>query len=95
MAYALPSIERIRDKKLFEKEIQIVVIVPTRELAVQVNAEFKLISNQDKDFKSIALYGGMDIRQQIQDFKRSPHQVIVATPGRILDLIERKIVDFS
>lgn len=88
-AFLVPLIE----KTLKEYSRQTLVLAPTRELAIQIQDEFKKLT---KDFKlySTVCVGGTSIRPQIQSLRRKNHFVI-ATPGRILDLINQKKYDPS
>ncbi len=80
-AYALPAIESLKGENL-----QILVLCPTRELAIQVADEFRKIADPEK---VVAVYGGQEIVYQIKALRRGP-QIVVGTPGRILDHIRRK-----
>ncbi|UQS85002.1 DEAD/DEAH box helicase [Apilactobacillus apisilvae] len=83
-AFALPIIEHI---DLDNPNVQALVISPTRELAIQTKNEISRFG-KIKGVNTTAVYGGSDIRRQIKDLKRHP-QVIVGTPGRLLDHINR------
>lgn len=84
-AFGIPLIEKIDPKN---PNIQGLIIAPTRELAVQVSEEiYKL--GYDKRVKLLSVYGGQDISRQIRALKNNP-QVIVGTPGRLLDHINRR-----
>lgn len=84
-AFGIPLIEKIDPKKT---AIQALIIAPTRELAIQVSEEiYKL--GYDKRVKLLSVYGGQDISRQIRALKNNPH-IIVGTPGRILDHINRR-----
>ncbi|MDF2675893.1 MAG: ATP-dependent helicase [Bacillota bacterium] len=90
-AFAIPILEKIdRDVKL----PQAVVLLPTRELAVQVANEFKKIGKYMDGIKTVAVYGGADIRDQITKLKGGA-QIIVGTPGRVIDLIDRRVIKLS
>ena len=89
-AFAIPMLQRI-DPAI--KSIQGVVLVPTRELAVQVSGEINRLANHNQAH-ALPLYGGQRIRHQMHLLKRHP-QVVVATPGRMLDLLRRRIVNFG
>lgn len=89
-AFGLPIIQRMDTAK---HQIQAVVISPTRELAIQTQEELFRLS-KDKRGKVQVVYGGADIRRQIQNL-RNPPQILVGTPGRVLDHMRRKTVDFS
>ncbi len=84
-AFGIPMIEHIDPAS---GAIQGIVITPTRELAVQVAEELNRIG-QFKGVHALPIYGGQDIKWQINALKRKP-QVIVGTPGRLIDHIERR-----
>ena len=81
-AFALPLIEKLADNK--ELNAKVLVMTPTRELATQVAESFKSYSSESSNFKTIAIYGGTDYRNQISALKRKV-DVVVGTPGRIMD----------
>ena len=84
-AFGIPMIEKIDIKN---PNIQALIIAPTRELAIQVSEElYKL--GYDKKVRLLSVYGGQEISRQIRALKNKP-QVIVGTPGRILDHINRR-----
>lgn len=86
-AFVLPLI----DKLIGSKPVPTVLILaPTRELAIQINDEFKAFSSGLRMFSALAV-GGVDINRQIREIKRG-QQVIIGTPGRIKDLINRKVL---
>ncbi|MCP8971254.1 DEAD/DEAH box helicase [Ectobacillus ponti] len=84
-AFGLPLIEKINTRA---GTIQGIVIAPTRELAIQVSEELYKIG-YDKRVRILSIYGGQDINRQIRALKKQPH-IIVGTPGRILDHMNRK-----
>src|SRR3989338_6777553 len=86
-AFGLPMLEKI---DLFIKDIQVLILTPTRELAIQV-AEELLSFKSDENLKVLPIYGGQSIEMQIEHIKRNP-QIIVGTPGRILDHLRRKTI---
>jgi len=90
-AFCLPILQSI-DYKL--PKIQALVLVPTRELGQQVAREFFLFSKHLPRVFAEAVYGGAPIEDQIQRLKRSTH-VVVATPGRLLDLLDRKALSLT
>jgi ATP-dependent RNA helicase DeaD len=67
------------------------VLCPTRELCIQISSDFKAFARYTKDAKIVSVYGGAGIENQIRQVKKGA-PVIVATPGRLLDLINRKVV---
>ena len=88
-AYGLPLLERI-DPGI--KKVQGLILCPTRELGQQVAKQlFKFTKYTDKIFTE-AVYGGPQINKQINALKRPTH-IVVATPGRLIDLVSRKAVD--
>ncbi|WP_019244134.1 MULTISPECIES: DEAD/DEAH box helicase [Bacillus] len=87
VAFGIPLMEKIDTKA---EHVQGIVIAPTRELAIQVSEElFKL--GYGKRVRVLAVYGGQDIERQIRALKKKPH-IIVGTPGRLLDHINRKTI---
>lgn len=83
-AFLIPLINKIyqnRDQKAL-------IIVPTRELALQINQEFKDLS-RNMNLYSAFIIGGSNMFRQIQDLRQNPH-IVIATPGRLKDLIERR-----
>ncbi|KZL92141.1 DEAD/DEAH box helicase [Clostridium magnum] len=89
-AYGIPVLEKI---ELEEKLVQVVVLTPTRELAVQVSKEIDNLG-KFKRIRSTAIYGGQPIDLQTRVLKQRVH-IIVSTPGRILDHIGRGNIDLS
>lgn len=90
-AFGLPLIHRITE---FQKTPLGLVICPTRELCLQIAGDLENFSKQDKHVKIVAVYGGTDIRRQMKTIKDGV-AIIVATPGRLVDLINRRAVDLS
>jgi ATP-dependent RNA helicase DeaD len=88
-AYGLPLLHLINPK---QKEVQGLILSPTRELGQQIAKQlFRYTKYTDKIFTE-AVYGGAPIDKQINNLKRPTH-IIVATPGRLIDLVKRKAVD--
>ncbi len=71
---------------------QAIILVPTRELAVQVESEIKRIG-QFTPIRTVAVYGGQKITAQMKFLKHGP-EILVGTPGRVIDLLERRIINF-
>lgn len=90
-AFGIPIVETVNTKS---RKIQALVLVPTRELAIQVTKEIKDIGREKRIF-ALAVYGGKSIRHQIDFLKKGKDVVIVGTPGRIKDLIERKVLNLN
>ncbi len=72
---------------------QAIVLVPTRELAVQVDAEFKRLA-QFTPIRTVPVYGGQKIAAQMKFLKHHP-EILIGTPGRVIDLLDRRIIEFS
>lgn len=88
-AFGIPIIERIPAGK----GPHALILVPTRELAVQVRDEITKLS-KGRGTQCVALYGGKPIRAQIEKLHRNPG-IVVGTPGRVIDLMSRNALDFS
>lgn len=84
-AFGLPMLQKIDTSA---KEVQGLVIAPTRELAIQTQEELYRLG-RDKKVKVQVVYGGADIGRQIRSLKERPH-IVVGTPGRLLDHINRR-----
>jgi ATP-dependent RNA helicase DeaD len=84
-AFGLPLLNRI---DINNPEVQALVLSPTRELCMQIEVEFGKYAQFMKGFRSVAVYGGVPIGGQIRELKRGA-SVVVATPGRLIDLLER------
>jgi len=74
---------------LLSADVQALILSPTRELCIQISKDLNSYSKHTKDLKTTAVYGGADISKQIKELKNKP-QIVVGTPGRMLDLIKRK-----
>jgi ATP-dependent RNA helicase DeaD len=90
-AFALPLLSNIDEK---QKTPQILVLTPTRELAIQVAEAFQSYAKHIKGFHVLPIYGGADIGAQLRGLKRGA-QVVVGTPGRMLDHLKRKSLNLS
>jgi ATP-dependent RNA helicase DeaD len=90
-AFSLPILDMIDETS---RKIQLLVLCPTRELCLQIAKDIKNYSKYMKDIKTTAVYGGSSIMDQMRSLKDKP-QIIVGTPGRVIDLINRKALDFS
>jgi ATP-dependent RNA helicase DeaD len=89
-AFGIPMISKIDRSK---RQIQGLVIAPTRELAIQVGEELHRLG-QFKGIKTLPVYGGQHMERQIRALREGPH-IVVATPGRLLDHIRRKTINFN
>ncbi len=90
-AYGLPVLQKIDTNKT---DVQAVIMAPTRELCLQITDDLKDYSKYIKGLHVLAVYGGASIEPQIRALKKGV-QVIVATPGRLVDLMERKVANLS
>jgi len=90
-AFTLPLLEKL---DFNSKHIQAMVLAPTRELANQICEEINKLSKFEP-VRTLAIYGGVPISSQLRDLKRNKPQIIVGTPGRMLDCIKRDVLDFS
>ncbi len=86
-AFGIPLIEKIKHST---EGVQAVILTPTRELAIQVAEELNRLA-QYTNVNTLPIYGGQDIQRQINALKRRP-QIIVATPGRLMDHIDRRTI---
>ncbi|PMP63234.1 MAG: ATP-dependent helicase [Sulfurihydrogenibium sp.] len=84
-AFGIPIVEKVNTK---QKKIQALVLVPTRELAIQVAKEIKELGKNKKVFV-LSVYGGKSMKHQIDFLKKGNDVVIVGTPGRVKDLLNR------
>ncbi len=90
-AFGFPLIEKIDPNS---RVTQGLILSPTRELCLQIANELKNYSKFIKGLHTVAIYGGASIQEQARDIKRGA-QIIVATPGRMQDMINRKMVNIS
>ncbi|RCL52811.1 MAG: ATP-dependent helicase [Synechococcus sp. MED-G71] len=90
-AFALPLLARI---DLDARQPQVLVLAPTRELAIQVSEAFQRYAACTRGLHVLALYGGSDFRDQIQKLRRGV-QVVVGTPGRVMDHMRQGTLDVS
>lgn len=90
-AFGLPLLHHT---DVAQKHVQTLVLSPTRELCMQIQEEFKKYGYYMRGLKTTAVYGGVPIGGQIREVKANP-QIIVATPGRLIDLLERKAISLE
>lgn len=90
LAFLLPLMERM---KSHVDEVQVLIVTPTRELTLQIAKVARLLA-EDFSLRTLALYGGQDIERQKEKLRRSP-QMIIGTPGRLLDHLRRKTLRIS
>ena len=94
-AFVLPILQQFQQKPIAKnRHIKALVIVPTRELAVQVGEVFKLFSEKlPRPVKSLAVFGGVSINPQM--IQMQGVEILIATPGRLLDLVESNAMQLS
>jgi ATP-dependent RNA helicase DeaD len=90
-AFGLPLLQLVETGN---KIPQALIICPTRELCLQIVSEIELFKKYSAGINVVAVYGGSSISMQIRDIRRGV-QVVVATPGRLIDLIERKAINLE
>jgi ATP-dependent RNA helicase DeaD len=90
-AFGLPLLQLINKQQKFP---QALIICPTRELCVQITNDLNSFKKKTDHISVVAVYGGASIGMQIRDLKKGT-QIVVATPGRLIDLIERKAIDLE
>ncbi len=90
-AFGFPLIQKIDPEN---RNTQALILSPTRELCLQITNEIKLYSKYIKGINTVAVYGGASITEQAREIKRGA-QIIVATPGRMQDMINRGLVNIS
>lgn len=90
-AFGLPLLQLINPA---ERHVQALIVCPTRELCLQITNDLEKFKKYSKNIFTEAVYGGASIMMQIRNLKRGVH-IVVATPGRLIDLIERKAIDLQ
>lgn len=87
-AFGLPMLEIINSDN---SNVQGLIVCPTRELCIQISKDLDTYAANIKNLKTVSVYGGSDIKKQINQIDRGA-QIVIATPGRLIDLINRKKV---
>ena len=90
-AFGFPLLQKLDLKK---RETQSLIIAPTRELCLQITSEMERYSTSFRGIGVVAIYGGANINEQANKIKRGAH-IVVATPGRLKDMIRRKMVSIQ
>lgn len=90
-AYGLPVLQKTDAQ---QKTTQVVILSPTRELCLQIADDLNSFAKYIDDMHIVPVYGGADIGPQIRTLKHGV-QIVVATPGRLVDLIERGVADLE
>jgi len=89
-SFAIPIIEKAKENS---KHVQAIILTPTRELALQVSKEIESLRGQ-KRLRVLAVYGGTSMNDQIQKLRQGI-DIVVGTPGRVIDQIKRRFLDLS
>jgi ATP-dependent RNA helicase DeaD len=90
-AFGIPVLQRVDTSC---KDVQTVILCPTRELCLQVCRDLKQFAKHSKGIRTVAIYGGASIDNQLRALRNGVH-IVVATPGRLHDMIRRKGIDLS
>ncbi|MBP9927126.1 MAG: DEAD/DEAH box helicase [Cyclobacteriaceae bacterium] len=90
-AFGLPLLQLVDDTN---RTTQALIVAPTRELSVQITSDLERFSSSFMKLNIVTIYGGASISEQIRKVRRGAH-IIVATPGRLIDMLSRKVVDLS
>ena len=91
-AFGLPLLDWINTD---EKTTQALILAPTRELGQQIAGQLEIFAKYLPNIQIQSVYGGASIVVQMKDIKRRTPQIVIATPGRLLDLMRRKVLDLS
>lgn len=86
VAYAVPALQKIDAEN---NRIQALVLSPTRELTMQVHKEIEKLTKYNEDIKIVSIYGGQRIERQLDALKNRKPQIVIATPGRLMDHLKR------
>jgi ATP-dependent RNA helicase DeaD len=90
-AFGLPLLQLINKEN---RSPQALIVCPTRELCLQITSDLETFKNKKDHIAVTAVYGGTSITMQIRDLRKGTH-IVVATPGRLIDLIERKAINLE
>lgn len=87
-AFGIPAVQQVN---LNNKNVQVIILCPTRELCIQIHKDLESYSKYVDGISLLAVYGGVNIQNQIKPLKKGVH-IIVGTPGRTKDLLNRKLL---
>lgn len=90
-AFGLPLLQLVNES---DRSTQALILAPTRELSVQITTDLENFSKEFKNLNIVTVYGGASISEQIRKLRKGA-QIIVATPGRLIDLLSRKVVNLT
>jgi len=91
IAFSIPALQKIDTSS---KNIQILILCPTRELVIQAHKEVEKLTKYNEDISAVSVYGGQQIEKQFNALQRNP-QVLIATPGRLMDHLNRGSVSLN
>jgi len=91
-AFGLPLLERVDSEY---PHTQALILAPTRELGQQIAGQLELFGKYQPKINMLAVYGGAPISNQMRALRHAPQHVIIATPGRLIDLINRRAIDLK
>ena len=91
-AFGLPLLDWVNPD---QKDTQALILAPTRELGQQIAGQLSIFAKYLPKIQIQSVYGGASIVAQMKDIKRRTPQIVIATPGRLLDLMRRKVLDLS
>jgi ATP-dependent RNA helicase DeaD len=91
-AFGLPLLERVDPEY---PHTQALILAPTRELGQQIAGQLELFGKYQPSVNMLAVYGGAPISNQMRALRNKPQHVIIATPGRLIDLINRRAIDLK
>lgn len=91
VAFAIPALQKISEDN---KNIQVLILCPTRELTIQAHREFEKLTKYNDKIGAVSIYGGQQIDKQFNALKRNP-QVVIATPGRLMDHLRQGSIDLK
>lgn len=93
--FVMPILEKLQDETLKkDRNVKVLVLVPTRELAIQIDEVFRaFITHTRREIRTMAVYGGVSINPQMKSLFGT--EILIATPGRLLDLIDHNAVSIS
>ncbi|TDW20971.1 ATP-dependent RNA helicase RhlE [Breznakia blatticola] len=92
-AFAIPTLQQLAHKKVKTHRIQSLILTPTRELALQIYESFQIYGKQ-LPLKSAVIFGGVNQNKQVKQLQAGV-DILIATPGRLLDLMNQRFVDIS
>lgn len=90
-AFGLPILHQINEESIY---VEAIILCPTRELCLQITRDILRYSSNIPKIRSLAVYGGSSITEQIRFLKKNP-QIVIGTPGRLNDMIRRKVLNLS